>query len=254
MYVVGGDGTMRGAQKLHAAVMRRFDAGEISTPLSVACVPKTIDNDIARIDRSFGFSTAVEEALRAIRSAKTEASCAPQGIGIVKLMGRHAGFITVEASLASGDVDLILVPEVPVEIDGPRSCLDHVCRVVDTKGHAVVVVAEGAGEEILGKSAAVDAGGNRKLPPVGAWLKDQVEARYAETHPGQPGATCKYIDPSYIIRSVPANASDSVLCLLLSQQTVHGVMAGCTGFCTGTSTTDLSTCPWTPSSRRALAR
>ena len=232
LYVIGGDGTMRGAQKLHSAVMRRFEAGDISHLLAVACVPKTIDNDIARIDRSFGFSTAVQEALRAIRSAKTEASCAPRGIGIVKLMGRHAGFIAVEASLASGDVDLVLVPEIPVVIDGPESCLDHVVRVVDSKGHAVVVVAEGAGEEILGKSAVVDSGGNRKLPPVGTWLKQQIERRHAELYP-KDACSVKYIDPSYMIRSVAANASDSMFCLLLAQQTVHGVFAGYTGFCTG---------------------
>ena len=134
----------------------------------MAGIPKTIDNDVDLIDRSFGFQTSVEVAQAAITSAKTEAKCnLPNGIGIVKLMGRSAGFIAVHATLASADVDLCLVPEVPIELEGPYGCLPFLMKRVKEQGHAVIVVAEGAGEELLGQSAEVDAGGNRKLPAIG---------------------------------------------------------------------------------------
>ena len=136
--------------------------------IAVAGIPKTIDNDVDLIDRSFGFQTSVEVAQAAITSAKTEAKCnLPNGIGIVKLMGRSAGFIAVHATLASADVDLCLVPEVPIELEGPYGCLPFLMKRVKEQGHAVIVVAEGAGEELLGQSAEVDAGGNRKLPAIG---------------------------------------------------------------------------------------
>lgn len=142
----------------------------------MAGVPKTIDNDVDFIDRSFGFSSAVEASQAAIRSAKTEATCnLPNGVGIVKLMGRSAGFIAVHATMASGDVDLCLVPEVPTVLEGPKGCLPHLKRTVDQQGFAVVVVAEGAGEDILGTSAETDASGNKKLPKIGEFMKKKVE-------------------------------------------------------------------------------
>jgi 6-phosphofructokinase 1 len=216
LYVVGGDGTHRAANDIaKEARARQLD-------LAVCGVPKTIDNDIDLLDRSFGFNTAVEEAQKAIRSAQTEAVCnLPNGIGIVKLMGRHSGFIAVHATLCSGEVDLCLIPEVPVVTDGDKGCLPHLERVLAAKGHAVVVVAEGAGEEILGQSAETDAGGNRRLPELGKWLKDQIGVYFKKR--GKP-VTVKYIDPSYMIRSVPANASDAIYCLLLAQNAVHGAM------------------------------
>ncbi len=176
--------------------------------VAVAGIPKTIDNDVDYIDHSFGFASAVEAALGAIRSAKTEAICnKPNGIGIVKLMGRSAGFIAAHATMSSSDVDLCLVPEVPLVLDGPSGCLPHLRRRVREQGYAVVVVAEGAGEEVLGTSAEVDAGGNRKLPAIGEFMKDQIVEFYKK-HGDE--ATVKYIDPSYTVRSVPANAADSL--------------------------------------------
>eukprot|EP00924_Labyrinthula_sp_SR-Ha-C_P002863 maker-scaffold_13-snap-gene-9.57-mRNA-1 protein AED:0.01 eAED:0.01 QI:153/1/1/1/1/1/2/394/489 len=231
IYLIGGDGTMRGAQKLAKYALDQALANPTSEyVLSVAGVPKTIDNDIDLLDRSFGFNTAVTEALHAIDSAKTEAKCVPNGIGVVKLMGRHAGYIAAHACLASGDCDLCLIPEVPVVVDGENNILDHLVQKVESKGHAVVIVAEGAGEEILGKDAEVDAGGNRKLPAIGYWLKLKIREHFESK-----GIDCtvKYVDPSYMIRSVRANASDALFCLLLSQNVVHGTMAGYTGFCVG---------------------
>ena len=222
--------------------------------VSVAGIPKTIDNDIDHIDQSFGFNSAVEAAQLAIRTAKTEAVCnKPNGIGIVKLMGRSAGFIAAHSTMSSSDVDLCLVPEVPIVLEGPKGCLPHLRRRVREQGHAVVVVAEGAGEELLGESAEVDAGGNKKLPPIGEFMKTAI-TDYYKKHGEE--ATVKYIDPSYMVRSVPANAADSLCklllamlnmhshrleltysfptdCMQLAQNAVHGAMAGFTGFSVG---------------------
>ena len=180
--------------------------------VAVAGIPKTIDNDVDYIDRSFGFESAVEAAQVAIRSAKTEAICnMPNGVGIVKLMGRSAGYIAAHATMASGDVDLCLVPEVPIVLKGEQGCLPHIMRRVKEQGYAVIVVAEGAGEDVLGTSAETDASGNKKLPPIGTFMKSQVEEFFKENG---SVATVKYIDPSYTVRSVPANAQDS-LCKFL---------------------------------------
>mmetsp|Transcript_137 Transcript_137/g.212 ORF Transcript_137/g.212 Transcript_137/m.212 type:complete len:509 (+) Transcript_137:121-1647(+) len=230
LYLIGGDGTMRGANALYQASLKEYEKSGFL--FAVAGVPKTIDNDIDLIDRSFGFNTAVTEAIQAVRSAKTEALCAPNGVGVVKLMGRHAGFIATHACLASGDCDLCLIPEVPIEIEGPNSCLEHIARVLRKRGHAVVIVAEGAGEELLGKQQEIDAGGNRKLPAIGYFMKTKIK-EYLMSIPDPIEATVKYIDPSYMIRSVKANAADALFCLLLAQNAVHGAMAGLTGFCVG---------------------
>lgn len=225
LYVVGGDGTHRGAYKLSELCHQR------GLNIAVAGIPKTIDNDIGVIDRSFGFMTAVSEAVRAISAARVEAICNnPNGIGVVKLMGRSAGFLAAYATLASQDVDLCLVPEVPIELTGPHGILNHLERVIDNKGHAVVVVAEGAGEELLGTSTITDAGGNRKLPPIGEWLCSTIKDHFKKQ--GKE-ATLKYIDPSYMVRSVPADASDSYLCMTLAHAAAHGAMAGYTGFTVG---------------------
>ena len=145
LFVIGGDGTHRGA--IHLSKKLR----EAGMAVAVAGIPKTIDNDVAVVDYSFGFRTAVAEAVRAIKSAKTEAKCLKNGIGIVKLMGRHAGYIACFASIASGAVDLCLIPELEITLDGPNSHMAHLRRVLKLRHHAVVVVAEGAGEALIGK-------------------------------------------------------------------------------------------------------
>lgn len=154
----------------------------------------------------------------------------PNGIAIVKLMGRSAGFIAAYSSISNADVDLVLVPEVPVVLEGDNGILKHIERVVATKGHAVIVVAEGAGEQLLGESAEVDAGGNKKLPEIGLFVKAQVVKHFQELE-----RECKvvYIEPSYTIRSVEANAQDQYLCYLLAANAVHGAMAGFTAFSSG---------------------
>jgi 6-phosphofructokinase 1 len=204
----------------------------------VVGIPKTIDNDCDCVDRSFGFTTAVQQAVSAIKSAAVEAQSALNCIGLVKLMGRHAGFIAAHATLASGDPDLCLIPEVRLPLQGENGLLTHLEEVLQRQGHAVVVVAEGAGGEYLSPvlnsngAVATDAGGNTILPEVGPWLRSTIMAHFKGAAL-QPEVSVKYIDPSYIIRSVPANASDSLYCLLLAQNAVHGAMAGFTGFSVG---------------------
>eukprot|EP00949_MAST-11_sp_MAST-11-sp1_P002996 g2996.t1 len=228
VFICGGDGTHRAAMKLAENFRKR------SLPVAVAGIPKTIDNDLGMIDRSFGFQTAVAEAVKAIKSAKTEASCAPNGVGIVKLMGRHSGFIAAHATLSSGDVDLVLIPELMVDVEegSETNVIDHVLQVVKNKGHAVVVVAEGAAEELLlsRQSHETDANGKQpKLPPVGIWFRDEVKKSGKERN---MSLTVKYIDPSYMIRSVKANSSDSLYALMIAQNAVYGAMAGYTAFST----------------------
>jgi 6-phosphofructokinase 1 len=225
LYIIGGDGTHRGAYKIHEACM------EAGLNIAVAGIPKTIDNDIDYIDRSFGFVSAVEAAQASIRSAKTEAMCTvPNAIGIIKLMGRSAGYLATFAALGSGDVDLVLVPEVPIVLDGPGGVLPFLRQRVKEQKFAVVVVAEGAGEELLEATNVVDRGGNRLLPPIGEYMRDRIKEYFVEH--GEE-ATMKYIDPSYTVRSVPANGADSLYCMELAQNAVHGAMAGYTGFSVG---------------------
>lgn len=225
LYIIGGDGTHRGAYAIHEACMAR------KLNVAVAGIPKTIDNDIDYIDRSFGFLTAVEAAQASIRTAKVEASCTrPNGVGIIKLMGRSAGFLAAVAALGSGDVDAVLVPEVPIVLDGPKGILPFIRKRVKEQKYAVVVVAEGAGEDLVGSSTEKDAGGNKLLMPIAEFIRDKVKEHFKEH-----GERCsmKYIDPSYNVRSVPANAADSLYCAQLAQNAVHGTMAGFTGFSVG---------------------
>lgn len=227
LFVIGGDGTHRGAYRIHEKLQK------LKLNVAVAGIPKTIDNDIGLIDRSFGFDSAVAAALTAIRAARVEADCnLPNGIGIVKLMGRSAGFVAAHAALASLDVDLVLIPEVKIILEGADGILPYLRARVKERGSAVVVVAEGAGEELLGLSTETDASGNKKLPAIGQFLKGAISRHFDEHNPSQP-ATVKYIDPSYMIRSCPANATDSFLCMQLAQNAVHGVFGGLTGFSVG---------------------
>lgn len=218
LFTIGGDGTLRGASALNAELRRR------GQQTAVIGVPKTIDNDIRWVERSFGFMTAVETAREAVRGAHTEAEGSINGIGLVKLMGRHSGFIAAETTLASSDVNFCLVPEFPFRLHGSGCFLEALERRLVERRHAVVVVAEGAGQELFeSDSAEHDASGNVKLRDIGLRLKDEIQ-QYLESRGVE--FTIKYIDPSYIIRSLPANSVDATLCLLLGQHAVHAGMAG----------------------------
>ncbi|CAI9263806.1 unnamed protein product [Lactuca saligna] len=230
VYIIGGDGTQKGAAVIYQEIRKR------GLKAVVAGIPKTIDNDIPVIDKSFGFDTAVEEAQRAINAAHVEAESAENGIGVVKLMGRYSGFIAMYATLASRDVDLCLIPESPFFLEGEGGLLEYVEKRLKDNGHMVIVVAEGAGQELLAaetlnSSTAQDASGNKLLQDVGLWISDKIKKHFAR-QTSMP-ITLKYIDPTYMIRAVPSNASDNVYCTLLAQSCVHGVMAGYTGFVSG---------------------
>jgi len=226
LYIVGGDGTHRAAYKVHQACR------ELALNVAVAGIPKTIDNDIDYIDRSFGFYSAVEAAQNSIRTALVEARCTlPNGIGVIKLMGRSAGFLAAFAALASGDVDAVLVPEVPIVLRGEQGMLPHIFKRVQEKQHAVVVVAEGAGQDLFPKSTEKEAGsGNDKLQPIAEYIRDEIVKYFKEQN---QEVRMKYVDPSYSVRSVPANATDSLYCYQLAHNAVHGCMSGLTGFSVG---------------------
>jgi 6-phosphofructokinase 1 len=224
LFTIGGDGTLRGAQALHEEIRRR------GLPIAVVGIPKTIDNDLLWTERSFGFATAVEEASRVVAGAHVEARGAWNGVGLVKLMGRHSGFIAAHATLASSDVNFCLIPEVPFSLDGEGGFLGALARRLEERRHAVVVVAEGAGQELLPPSGERDASGNVKLADVGQLLKNAIRRHCGDR--GMPVAV-KYIDPSYTIRSLAANALDSELSLMLGQHAVHAGMAGRTGLSVG---------------------
>jgi 6-phosphofructokinase 1 len=220
LFTIGGDGTLRGAGALAAEVARR------GLPIAVVGVPKTIDNDISLIERSFGFVTAMSEARRAIQAAHNEATAARNGIGLVKLMGRESGFIAAYSALADSQVNFCLVPESPFTLEG---LLPALRRRLAERGHAVIAVAEGAGQDLVGRGGR-DASGNVKFGDIGLHLKETITTYCADL---SVPITLKYIDPSYTIRSLPANAYDSAYCLLLGFNAVHAAMSGRTNMVVG---------------------
>lgn len=224
LFVIGGDGTLRGGADIHDEIARR------NLKIGIIGIPKTIDNDLMFIDESFGFQTAYEAAVQSLICAHIEAKGAYNGVGLVKLMGRHSGFIACSAALAMSDVNFVLIPEVPFILEGPNGFLDALHRRLATRHHAVVVVAEGAGQEYMERAAGTDASGNKKLQDIGVFLRDAISGFMTQRGLSH---TVKYIDPSYIIRSVPANAADGVYCLQIGHDAVHAAMSGKTNLVVG---------------------
>ncbi|PKL35127.1 MAG: diphosphate--fructose-6-phosphate 1-phosphotransferase [Spirochaetae bacterium HGW-Spirochaetae-1] len=227
LYTIGGDGTLRGAHKINEVAKKRgYD-------LSVVGIPKTIDNDISFIQRSFGFETAFSKASDSIYAAHAEAKGAPNGIGLVKLMGRQSGFIAANATLAMNDVNYVLVPEVPFDLYGDHGFLNCLEKRLLNRGHAVICVAEGAGQDLIKKeqeNRGHDASGNIVLDDIGIFLKHTINEYFKEK---KITINLKYIDPSYIIRSAPAVPNDSIFCAILGQYAVHAGMAGKTDLVIG---------------------
>lgn len=218
LFAIGGDGTLKAATRIVDEILER------GLKISVIGIPKTIDNDIYMVERSFGFSTAVEVATHAIRSAHIEALGFPNGIGLLKLMGRNSGFIAATATLALRDVNFVLIPESDFDLEGPNGLLEALKRRLLERKHAVIVVAEGAGQKFFGNNKEErDASGNIRLKDIGQFLKDAILEYF-----NQEGmeVNLKYIDPSYMIRSLPANTSDNIFCGFLGQSAVHAGMAG----------------------------
>ena len=225
LFTIGGDGTQRGGNRLFQESKERGHA------LSVVGIPKTIDNDVAYVDRTFGYLTAVEEAVKVLDCAHTEARSVHNGVALVKLMGRHAGFIAAGATVANHDVNFTLVPEVPFKLEGENGFLLTLKKRILERAHAVIVVAEGAGQELIEDSGMErDPSGNIKLKDIGLFLRQQIEDYFKKVN---IPIVMRYLDPSYIVRSSPANAADAVLCDFYARNAVHAAMAGKTGLVIG---------------------
>ncbi len=225
LFCLGGDGTQRGTHAIAMEARRR------GAKIAVVGIPKTIDNDLPFVWRSFGYGTALEKAREAINCAHTEARDAPNGIGLVKLMGRHSGFIAAGAALASQEANFVLIPEVRLPLEGPGGLLDALQKRIAARRHAVIVVAEGAGQHLFAcEKDECDASGNRKLHDIGVFLRDRISQYFKAA--GIP-INLKYIDPSYIIRSGPANSDNALLCDAMARHAVHAAMAGKTDMLIG---------------------
>lgn len=221
LFMIGGDGTLHAAKFITDEITRR------ELKIAVVAIPKTIDNDICFVEKTFGFQTAVEAATHAILGAHNEATGAPNGIGLVKLMGRMSGFVAAHATLALTEVNFCLIPEVEFDLEGEHGLLAALEERLRGRGHAVVVVAEGAGQKFFeGANLGSDPSGNPKLGDIGTMLKSRINQFFAEKG---LEINLKYIDPSYLIRSVPANSNDRVYTGFLGHHAVHAGMAGKTG-------------------------
>ena len=224
LFTIGGDGTQRGARDIVEGVKKR------NLPIAVVGIPKTIDNDINVIQRSFGFETAVEATWEIITNAHSEAKAFRNGVGLVKLMGRESGWIAASATLANSNVNFCLVPEVPFDLHGPNGFFAHLKERLQHKKHAVIVVAEGAGQNLLTNGDDRDKSGNKKLGDIGVFLRDEIQNHFAAE---QMEINVKYFDPGYNIRARRANANDSMYCLRLGNNAVHAAMAGLTNVIVG---------------------
>lgn len=228
LFCIGGDGTLRGAHAIQLEIKKR------NLKICIAGIPKTIDNDIDLIQKSFGFETAFSIANDIIRNAHNEASGAYNGIALVKVMGRDSGFIAASAALSIQEVNFVLIPEISFDLYGERGFFEILKQRLEERHHAVIVVAEGAGQDFFeAGSHEKDASGNIRHKDIGVFLKEKIKEEFDSkkfTH------TIRYIDPSYIIRSTPANANDSKFCNLLAQNAVHAALSGKTDFVVGSGT------------------
>ena len=217
LFTIGGDGTQHGSLEIAKEIDRR------KLKIALVGIPKTVDNDFALIQKSFGFDTAVDKAVEVVSAAHMEATSAINGIGLVKLMGRESGYIAAHTALASHDVNFVLIPEVPFNLEGYNGFLHHLEERIVKRGHAVIVVAEGAMQDQLLTEKKLDAGGNVKMADVGVYLRDRIVKYFDEK---KIEINLKYIDPSYAIRSAPANPADSIYCERLGNAAAHAAMAG----------------------------
>ncbi|MCF8069340.1 MAG: ATP-dependent 6-phosphofructokinase [Desulfobacterales bacterium] len=225
LFMIGGDGTLMAAARIADAITER------GLKTSIVGIPKTIDNDIYMVSQSFGFDTAVDVATSAITGAHNEAEGYPNGIGLIKLMGRHSGFIAATATLAQQDVNFVLVPEVDFDLEGPRGLFASIEKRLKQRGHAVIVVAEGAGQKFFtADKSDKDASGNIRLKDIGLYLREAISDYFNSK---KIEISLKYIDPSYMIRSLPANANDHVTCSFFGRDAVHAGMAGKTKLLVG---------------------
>ncbi|MFO8111591.1 MAG: ATP-dependent 6-phosphofructokinase, partial [Desulfosalsimonadaceae bacterium] len=218
LFMIGGDGTLMAASIINRTIKKR------GLKISVICIPKTIDNDIHMVSKSFGFDSAVDIATAAVKGAHKEAEGYPNGIGLIKLMGRYSGFIAATAALAQQDVNFVLIPEIDFDLEGENGLLKKLEERLEKRKHAVILIAEGAGQKFFEKhEKQYDASGNIKLHDIGLYLKDRINEYFKNR---KMEISLKYIDPSYMVRSLPANSNDHVYCTFLGRDAVHAGMAG----------------------------
>ncbi len=217
LIAVGGDGTLRGADEIGDEIKKR------GLKIGVIGIPKTIDNDLSFIQRSFGFDTAVSMAVQVVRGAHAEAHDSINGIGLVKVMGRESGYIAAHTALAMSDVNFCLIPEDPFDLHGKNGLLTHLKKRILSRNHAVILIAEGAGQHLVDELDEKDASGNKRFVDIGVFLRDTIIKYFKEEN---VETNMKYIDPSYIIRSAPANPNDSIYCSRLGAHAVHAAMGG----------------------------
>ncbi len=219
-FIIGGDGTQKGALDIAEEAKKR------GLKISIVGIPKTIDNDLRFVEKSFGFETAVSRAVDAVACAHVEAHDGVNGIGIVKVMGRESGFIAANTAMAINDVNYVLIPEVRFELEGENGLFANLERRLNQRNHAVILIAEGAGQEYMKDFRAIDASGNVQFNDIGIFLKERIDEYFKMRG---IDINLKYIDPSYMIRSAPANSNDSIYCAKLGAYVTHAAMAGKTG-------------------------
>ena len=225
LFMIGGDGTLMAASRINDTIRKR------GLKISVISIPKTIDNDIHMLSKSFGFDSAVDIATEAVKGAHKEAEGYPNGMGLIKLMGRHSGFIAATAALAQQDVNFVLIPEIDFDLEGENGLLKNLQKRLERRKHAVILIAEGAGQKFFDEAEKqYDASGNLKLHDIGLYLKDRITGYFTQQN---MDISLKYIDPSYMVRSLPANANDHVYCTFLGRDAVHAGMAGKTDMIVG---------------------
>ncbi len=225
LFCIGGDGSLRAARDVAAECKKRGLA------ISVVGIPKTIDNDLNFVGSSFGFETAVAATSPVIQAAHIEAKGCINGIGLVKLMGRDSGFITAYAAIANPIVNFCLIPEEPFMLEGEHGLLKALERRFAVKSHTVILVAEGAGQELIkGEAEKRDASGNILKKDIGEFLKQKITEHFRAKG---INTSVKYFDPSYTVRSIPAEGSDAIRCYMLARAAVHAAMAGRTNCVVG---------------------
>ena len=225
LFMIGGDGTLMAASRINETIRKR------GLKISIISIPKTIDNDIHMLSKSFGFDSAVDIATEAVKGAHKEAEGYPNGMGLIKLMGRHSGFIAATAALAQQDVNFVLIPEIDFDLDGENGLLKNLQKRLERRKHAVILIAEGAGQKFFHEAEKqYDPSGNLKLHDIGLYLKDRITNYFKQQN---MEISLKYIDPSYMVRSLPANANDHVYCTFLGRDAVHAGMAGKTDMIVG---------------------
>lgn len=219
---IGGEGTLKAARLLS-------DAG-----LPIVGVPKTIDNDIAATDVTFGFDTAVGVATEALDRLKTTAE-SHQRVLIVEVMGRHTGWIALHAGMAAG-AHAIVVPERPFDIDELTAVVGK--RFEAGKRFAIVVVAEGAkprAGSMAFETGGTDVYGHERFAGVARQLAVELEERL--------GKEARPVILGHVQRGGTPTAYDRVLATRFGRHAVEAAHRGEFGMMTALRGTEITLVP-----------